>query len=100
MSGKGGYIYILTNKNRNVLYIGVTSDLANRICEHKSGRGSSFTRKYRCTVLLYFEFFEHIEPAIEREKQLKNWHRNWKLDLIKSKNPKLIDLSNEIESFR
>jgi putative endonuclease len=72
---KGGYIYIVTNKYRNVLYIGVTSDLDNRALEHKSGEGSLFTKKYNCFDLVYYEFYETLEEAIEREKQLKKWKR-------------------------
>ena len=92
MIAKGGYIYIISNKNRNVLYIGVTCDLYSRISQHKSTEGSAFTKKYKCTDLLYYEFFESIEAAIDREKQLKKWKRNWKDVLIKSKNPELKDL--------
>jgi putative endonuclease len=77
MIAKGGYIYILSNKNRNVLYIGVTNDLYTRITWHKSGEGSAFTKKYNCTDLLYYEFFESIEAAIDREKVLKKWNRSW-----------------------
>jgi putative endonuclease len=68
---KGGYVYIITNKNRTVLYTGVTSNLYARIFEHKEGIGSAFTSKYNCTDLLYYEFHEHIEIAIKREKQIK-----------------------------
>jgi len=92
MIAKGGYIYIISNKNRNVLYIGVTSDLYNRITQHKSGEGSAFTKKYNCTDLLYYEFFESIVAAIEREKELKKWNRSWKDELIKKMNPELKDL--------
>jgi putative endonuclease len=92
MIAKGGYIYILSNKNRTVLYIGVTSDLYNRITQHKSGEGSVFTKKYNCTDLLYYEFFESIVAAIEREKELKKWNRSWKDELIKKTNPELKDL--------
>jgi putative endonuclease len=96
---KGGYIYILSNKHRNVLYIGVTSDIDNRIFEHKSGEGSFFTKKYNCTDLLYYEFFDSIEETIEREKQLKKWKRSWEDELIRTMNPELKDLSNEIEDL-
>ena len=92
MIAKGGFIYIISNKNRNVLYIGVTSDLYNRITQHKAGEGSVFTKKYNCTDLLYYEFFESIVAAIEREKELKKWRRSWKDALIKKTNPELRDL--------
>ena len=85
MNAKGGYVYIVSNKYRTVFYIGVTSDLFNRAYEHKNAIGSSFTTKYKCTDLLYFEFFETIEEAIAREKLLKKWKRQWKIDLIKKK---------------
>ncbi|MBK0384026.1 GIY-YIG nuclease family protein [Pedobacter sp. SD-b] len=88
----GGYTYIVTNKYKNVFYIGVTSNLVGRIYEHKNGIGSKFTTKYRCTDLVYYEWFENISHAIEREKQLKNWHRDWKINLIKQENPLMVDL--------
>ncbi|NGP87812.1 GIY-YIG nuclease family protein [Fodinibius halophilus] len=91
-SGKCGYVYILTNKSKSVLYIGVSSTLDKRIIEHKYGQGSKFTIKYNCTILLYYEKYPNINEAIAREKQLKNWHRSWKLNLIKSKNPTLNNL--------
>ncbi|WP_218972162.1 GIY-YIG nuclease family protein [Labilibaculum filiforme] len=89
---KGGYIYILSNKNRTTLYIGVTSDLDRRIAEHVEGEGSKFSSKYNLTDLVYFEEFDDIGDAILREKQLKNWRREWKMNLIKSLNPELKDL--------
>lgn len=90
---KPGYIYILSNKNITTFYIGVTNDLERRILEHKAGVGSKFTSKYSLTCLLYFEEFQSIENAIDREKQLKNWHRDWKINLIKQFNPELVDLA-------
>ena len=74
---KESYVYIISNKNRTVLYIGVTSNLLSRMVQHKHGVGSKFTSKYNITDLLYFEMFTNIELAIEREKQLKNWHHDW-----------------------
>ncbi|MDZ7657843.1 GIY-YIG nuclease family protein [Fodinibius sp.] len=71
-SGKNGYVYILSNVKRNVLYIGVSSELDERILDHKFGYGSRFTTKYNLDVLLYFERYPNIKEAIEREKQLKN----------------------------
>jgi putative endonuclease len=80
---RGGYIYIMTNKNNTVLYIGVTSDLQRRVNEHKSSvNPKSFTSKYNCDKLVYFEGFHFIEDAIAREKNLKNWRREWKIELI------------------
>ncbi|HEY9117450.1 MAG TPA: GIY-YIG nuclease family protein [Roseivirga sp.] len=92
----GGSVYLMTNKGRNVIYIGVTSDLIARVLEHKRGNGSQFTRKYNCTDLIYFESFSTIQEAISREKQLKNWHKEWKWNLVKEFNPQLIDLSESI----
>lgn len=97
---KGGYVYIVSNKARTVLYTGVTSNLYNRIYEHKNGHGSAFSRKYQCTDLLYCEFHPSIEEAINREKQLKNWKREWKETLIKSSNPKLKDLYDSSEDMQ
>ena len=94
-SNKTGYVYIMSNKNRSVLYIGVTSDLGTRINQHHNGDGSGFTLKYRCYDLVYFECYESIEYAIQREKQLKKWKRIWKEELIRKMNPDMIDLSNE-----
>lgn len=89
---KTSFIYILSNKSNTTLYIGVTSNLNKRITEHKEGRGSLFTKKYNLSKLLYFEEFSDIRYAIAIEKQLKNWNREWKLDLIKSLNPDFKDL--------
>ena len=93
---KGGCVYIMSNKSRTIFYIGVTSSLKNRIADHKNGIGSEFTSKYKLTDLLYFEEFPDIYQAIDREKQLKNWHRQWKINLIKSVNPEMNDLYWEI----
>ncbi|WP_298366189.1 GIY-YIG nuclease family protein [uncultured Lutibacter sp.] len=89
---KESFIYITSNKNRTVLYIGITSNLKRRIEEHKNGNGSYFSKKYNCNELIYFEKFTDISLAIKREKQLKNWHSDWKWNLIKEFNPQLIDL--------
>jgi putative endonuclease len=86
------YVYILTNKNNKVLYIGVTNDLERRIYEHKNKLVEGFTKKYNLNKLIYYEMTEDISSAIEREKQLKNWHRDWKINLIKSFNPMWKDL--------
>jgi len=86
---KQSFVYILTNKYRTTFYIGITSDLTKRMDEHKEGTGSKFTIKYNVTDLVYFEVFSAINQAIAREKQLKNWHHDWKVNLIKEQNPKL-----------
>lgn len=100
MTGKGGYTYILSNKTRSVLYIGVTANLHARVLEHRSGLGSLFTQKYKCRDLLYFEFYSSIEEAIHREKQLKKWKREWKENLIKQMNPEFRDLSGQVEEMQ
>ncbi|UAB83020.1 GIY-YIG nuclease family protein [Zunongwangia sp. SCSIO 43204] len=86
---KISFVYILTNKYRTVFYTGVTNDLRRRISEHNNGTGSIFTEKYKTKDLIYFEEFNDFNHAIAREKQLKNWKKEWKLNLIKSLNPKL-----------
>ncbi|MGM0934976.1 MAG: GIY-YIG nuclease family protein [Bacteroidota bacterium] len=86
---KTSYTYILTNKYRTTFYVGVTSDLKKRIQEHYEGKGSEFTNKYNLKDLIYYEEFTDIKQAIAREKQLKNWRKEWKLDLVKKLNPKL-----------
>ena len=93
---KGGYVYIMSNKNHTAFYIGVTSDLKNRIADHKHGVGSKFSSKYNLNELLYYEEFPDIYQAIDREKQLKNWHRQWKINLIQSANLEMKDLYGEI----
>jgi putative endonuclease len=97
---KGGYIYIVSNKSRTVLYIGVTSNLYARSYEHKMGVGSAFTTKYNCTDLVYYEFFPTIEEAIAIEKRLKKWKRAWKDELIESVNPTLRDLFDEVSEMQ
>jgi len=93
---KKGYTYIMSNYQRTVLYIGVTSDIENRVNEHKELIGSKFTSKYKCTFLLYYEEHDSIVDAIDREKLLKNWNKDWKWDLVKSVNPNLNDLYDEL----
>jgi putative endonuclease len=88
----GGWTYILTNKPFGVLYIGMTSDIAQRITAHREGRGSTFCRRFHCTKLVLAELHPTIEEAIVREKALKNWTRAWKLRLISDANPDWEDL--------
>ena len=83
----------MSNKNLSTFYIGVTNDLERRVKEHKNGNGAELTSKYKLTYLVYFEIISDIKKAIEREKQLKNWHREWKLDLIKELNREMLDLA-------
>ena len=91
-----GYIYIMTNKYNSVLYIGVTSNLPKRIWEHKNKVVDGFTKNYNLTKLVYYEVFELITNAIEREKHLKGKTRKYKQDLIKNFNPEWKDLYEQI----
>ena len=91
------YVYILTNRSNNVLYIGVTNDLVRRIYEHKNKVVNGFTKKYNLNKLIYFETTTDVRSALEREKQLKNWHRDWKINLISEFNPKWEDLSETLK---
>ncbi len=91
-----GFVYILTNPGRTVFYIGVTNNLSRRIYEHREKMVEGFSKKYNCTIIVYYEFHETIKEAIIREKQLKNWRREWKLNLIKESNPELRDLWEEV----
>lgn len=94
---RGGFVYILTNKNNTTLYVGVTSDLISRIYEHTEKiYPKSFTARYNLHKLVYYESFAFIEEAIAREKQLKAGSRNKKIALIESMNPQWIDLYPEI----
>lgn len=85
-------VYILSNFNETVFYIGVTGNLQKRILEHKNKVVEGFTKKYNIDKLVYYELTENIESALNREKQLKRWHREWKINLIKKMNPKFNDL--------
>ena len=88
------YIYIISNRNLSPLYVGVTNNLEKRIWEHKNKiNPESYSATYNLHKLLYWEQTENITSAIAREKQLKNWHKVWKLNLIKTKNPHFADLS-------
>lgn len=82
------FIYIVTNKNKTVLYIGVTNDLQRRTLEHENGVLPGFSKKYNCHYLFYYEHFQNIDDAIEREKKLKKWRREKKENLINEFNPK------------
>lgn len=92
------YVYILTNKNKTVLYIGMTNNLNERLYFHCNPEANSkhFTTKYKCFFLIYFERFEDVNQAIDREKQLKGWTREKKEMLIKEINPNWEFLNNKI----
>ena len=87
------YIYILTNKNHTVLYVGMTNNLKFRLEQHQSKENQGFTRKYNVHKLIYFEKTQYVNNAIRREKQIKSWKRQWKENLIKDMNPDWNDIS-------
>lgn len=86
-------VYILASQHYGTLYIGVTSDLIARLYQHRSGQVKGFTARHRVHRLVRFEQFETMNDAILREKQLKRWHRGWKISLIESENPQWVDLA-------
>lgn len=90
------YVYIMTNKYNTVLYTGITNDLIRRVYEHKNKLVEGFTAKYNLTKLVYYEVFNDVKEAINREKQIKGWKREKKEDLIKEFNPIWKDLYEEI----
>jgi putative endonuclease len=90
------YVYILASERRGTLYIGVTNDLIRRMHEHKNGLVDGFTKKYHVYNLVYFQQCENVESVIQREKQLKAWHREWKIKLIEETNPNWNDLSTSL----
>ncbi len=89
-------VYILASKRNGTLYIGVTSNLCNRIAEHKHGAILGFTQKYNVKMLVWFKHFDSMDLAIIEEKRLKEWQRNWKLELIERTNPEWRDLFAEV----
>lgn len=88
----GGHIYIMANGTSGTLYIGVTANLVARVTQHRDGSGSDFCKRYGLKRLVYAEEYDRIEEAIAREKMLKAWKRDWKLDLITKANPDWDDL--------
>jgi putative endonuclease len=86
------YVYILASQRNGTLYIGVTSDPIKRVHEHKNNLVSGFTEKYNVHKLVYFETTDNIDSAIRREKQIKKWNRDWKIELIEKDNPDWRDL--------
>ncbi len=85
----------MSNFARTVFYIGVTNNLERRVWEHRYDNGSVFTSKFKCHHLVYYEDYNSIDNAISREKQLKNWQRKWKIELIRKENPDLLDLAKD-----
>ena len=93
---KPGHVYILASKRNGTLYVGVTSNLARRVWEHKINAAPGFTQKYGVHTLVHVETFDAIEDAIAREKHIKEWKRAWKIRLIESQNPDWRDLYEDI----
>ncbi|MCB9991398.1 MAG: GIY-YIG nuclease family protein [Rhodospirillales bacterium] len=97
------YVYILTTRKNTALYIGVTSNLERRVWEHKQGLVEGFTKKYNINKLVHVEEYSDINEAIHREKCMKEWKRNWKIELIEKSNPEWNDLMddccNQIPAF-
>lgn len=94
-----GFVYILTNRRNGTLYTGVTSDVANRMYDHKNGLTPGFASKYGCDRLVWFERHPNIVLAIKREKALKDYKRAWKLDLVERLNPSWDDLTDQIHNI-
>ena len=89
---KAGYVYIMANRKNGTIYIGVTSDLIARAYQHRAGLVAGFTRRYGCTLLVYFEAFDDLQDARQRELQMKEWKRSWKVRLIEENNLEWADL--------
>ena len=90
------YVYILASKKNGTLYIGVTNNLLKRVHEHKNDLMEGFTQKYRVHSLVYYEVYGDIIDAITREKRMKKWKRQWKIELIEKTNPQWRDLYSDI----
>jgi putative endonuclease len=86
------WVYILASQPRGTLYIGVTNNILGRVELHRAGKGSVFTSRYRVSMLVYFEAFNDVKQAIQREKTLKHYVRAWKINLIERENPHWVDL--------
>jgi putative endonuclease len=89
---RSGYVHILASKPFGTLYVGVTNDLARRVYEHRQGRASRFTNRYAVTMLVWYEQFQTVPEAIQRETSLKRWKRDWKIELVSKTNPEWRDL--------
>ncbi len=90
------YVYIMASQRNGTLYIGVTNDLVRRVYEHREGLADGFTKRHGAKSLVYFEVFDGVEQAIQREKTMKRWQRSWKLNQIERDNPTWRDLWEDI----
>ena len=96
---KKEYVYMLASQRNGTLYVGVTSDLAKRVAQHKEDWREGFTKQYAIHHLVYFEEYSDIREALRREKQIKKWNRAWKLQLIEKENPDWRDLFDELPGY-
>jgi putative endonuclease len=94
------YVYILASERRGTLYVGVTGGLVNRMEAHRTRRNAGFTKRYGVHILVYYERFGSASEAIQREKTIKKWPRQWKINLIERDNPDWIDLYEEMNCYR
>jgi putative endonuclease len=93
---KSGYVYIMANKRNGTIYIGVTSDLVERVWQHREAVVPGFTKRYGCKMLVWFEAFDDLQDTRRRELQMKEWKRRWKLEAIEAMNPTWRDLYNDL----
>jgi putative endonuclease len=93
-------VYIMANRYRGTLYVGVTSDLYGRVSGHKNGTFDGFTKQYAVKILVWYANYPTMEQAIQREKQIKAWKRSWKIAMIEKMNPEWVDLHEQIDSNR
>ena len=96
MNNKTYYVYIMASKRNGTLYVGVTNDLIRRVYEHKTNVVEGFTEKYRVHKLVYWEQSDSVESALQREKQLKRWNRQWKIALIEKENSNWQDMYEQL----
>ena len=96
MTEKNYYVYILCNQKNGTLYVGITSDLIKRIWQHKNESVEGFTKKYGLKRLVHFEQYKDVKEAILREKRIKKWNRQWKINLIEKNNPSWDDLYDKL----
>jgi putative endonuclease len=92
------FVYILASQRNGTLYVGISSDLAQRVEQHRSKESNSFTAKHGVIKLVHYEVYDDPETAIVREKRLKKWNRTWKLDLIETQNPQWLDLYDTLNA--
>jgi putative endonuclease len=90
------YVYFMTNRRNGILYVGVTTDLPKRTYQHREGLIPGFTKRYELKILVYYEVFDDVRDAIQREKAIKHWSRAWKVRLIHQSNPNWDDLYDSL----